>query len=91
MIRYNFSGYFCEPGSTSSRAAACGGITKYCPQGSELPITVLPGWYTVGGDIWTRIDQKRCPPGSYCINGERKLCPEGMCKNNNDQWLNIIT
>jgi hypothetical protein len=40
-----------------------------CPQGSALPLTVRPGYYTVGNNRTTRFAQRPCPMGSYCVNG----------------------
>jgi hypothetical protein len=41
----------------------------FCPQGSALPLTVRPGYYTVGNNRTTRFAQSPCPMGSYCVNG----------------------
>eukprot|EP00948_MAST-09A_sp_MAST-9A-sp1_P001588 g1588.t1 len=52
----------------------------YCPKGSPLPSTVSAGHYSVGGNNVTnktRIDQEKCPKGSYCIAGIVQPCPPG--------------
>lgn len=46
----------------------------FCPQGSALPLTVRPGYYTVGNNRTTRFAQSPCPMGSYCVNGYVPAC-----------------
>lgn len=41
----------------------------YCPAGASVPLTVRPGYYTVGNNRTTRFDQEPCPMGSYCLSG----------------------
>ena len=45
--------------------------------GSNSAQTVQPGFFSYGDDVNTRQDVDECPIGSYCINGEKKLCAEG--------------
>lgn len=40
------AGYFCTEGSTSSTASQCGGVDKYCPQGSASPQPVSDGFFS---------------------------------------------
>ena len=49
----------------------------YCPIGTSIPLTVLPGYYTTGFNASTRSDQSICPVGSYCVHGVRISCPGG--------------
>ena len=49
--------------------------------GSNASQTVLPGTFSVGGTVSTRQDVDDCPIGSYCINGEKKLCAAGYYGN----------
>lgn len=46
-----------------------GSNAMYCTAGLGLPIPVLTGYYSVGGDLNTRIDVVPCPLGSYCKGG----------------------
>jgi hypothetical protein len=41
----------------------------YCPAGTAIPLSVRPGYYTVGNNRTTRFAQEPCPMGSYCVNG----------------------
>jgi hypothetical protein len=42
-------GYFCPPGSHSTRQHACGNETYFCPVGSWEPRAAPAGYYTLGG------------------------------------------
>ena len=55
----------------------CGENSWFCPKGSSYPTKVRGGYYTVGGDSdgGTRSMEIICPPGSYCINGVKYMCP----------------
>ena len=66
-------GYFCDDG----KIYHCGKVEYYCKSGSDMPIHVDIGYYTVGGTVTTRSAEKICEPGAYCIGGERFLCPKG--------------
>eukprot|EP00501_MAST-03F_sp_TOSAG23-6_P002544 GSMAST32.ASY1.ANO1.2683.1 assembled CDS len=70
-------GYYCPTGSITSTAKQCGGISVYCPAASPKPIKVSIGFYTTKGGKNTRSSQVICPPGSYCVGGERIQCPPG--------------
>lgn len=60
------AGYYCRPGSTSSRQATCGNPFYYCPRGSKIPLVVQPGYYTLN-DQDEQFDKKTkqliCPKG----------------------------
>ncbi|CAB1097353.1 unnamed protein product [Ectocarpus sp. CCAP 1310/34] len=56
-------GFYCEPGSVSSRERACGGPSQMCPAGSGWPIMVDSGYYTT--DYATVPDEEACPPGMF--------------------------
>lgn len=85
------AGYYCPRGSTSATAQPCGNKTVFCPTGSAAPKLVAPGSYTIGKarlktlatdadvakDHATRVAQRQCKPGYYCVNGERVACPAG--------------
>jgi hypothetical protein len=52
----------------------------FCPQGTAVPLTVRPGYYTVGSNRTTRFAQSPCPMGSYCVNGYvHARSPLSMC------------
>ena len=82
-------GYYCPPGSISSREHKCGNISVYCPIGSGLPTIAKPGYYTVNGEVVigqistvvsdeaTRSHVLICPKGHYCFAGVKKPCPRG--------------
>jgi hypothetical protein len=71
-------GFYCETGSPSSHQYHCGMSNKFCPSGSFAPTVVSTGYYTVGGfNETTRSSQKECPPGFYCVNGIKIICPKG--------------
>lgn len=81
-------GHYCPLGSSSAKQNMCGGAHVYCPEGSAIPTPVSRGFYTVGelslpthdqnsADASTRLSQRRCEPGHYCVLGERKPCPPG--------------
>ena len=73
------SGFFCPPGSASNQQFPCGGTaatalaaTKYCPTGSDAPLTVGDGNYSTGSPASSphqRSGQERCPTGAYCVAG----------------------
>jgi hypothetical protein len=53
------------------------GNNVYCPLGTSIPLTVLPGYYSKGFNSTTRDSQDICPKGSYCVNGKKYACPAG--------------
>ncbi|CAM9174325.1 unnamed protein product [Ectocarpus fasciculatus] len=74
-------GFYCEPGSVSSRERACGGPSRMCPAGSGWPIMVDSGYYTT--DYSTVPDEEACPPGlfrndSYPFDTGEKIRRLGM-------------
>ena len=77
-------GYYCPSGSLSATQKHCGSPQVFCPSGSARPIRVSKGYYSVdmhgnnhSESATTRTKQLRCPIGSYCQNGIRKVCPAG--------------
>mmetsp|Transcript_6735 Transcript_6735/g.11070 ORF Transcript_6735/g.11070 Transcript_6735/m.11070 type:complete len:1107 (+) Transcript_6735:128-3448(+) len=82
-------GYYCLTGSPSPRHYACGNASVYCPRGSSVPKSVHNGFYceitggSQGADRFWSSELKTCSvelpcePGSYCLGGERRLCPPG--------------
>ena len=82
-------GYYCPPGSISSRQHKCGNVGVYCPTGSGLPTVAPPGYYTVNGETVigqisaivsgeaTRSHVLICPKGHYCFGGVKIPCPKG--------------
>lgn len=72
-------GYYCPPGSVSSRQFACGGPEYICPTGSSQPVPVPAGFYSQEDiDEAHRSIQYSCEPGYYCPgDGKRYLCPAG--------------
>lgn len=82
-------GYYCTGGSSSARQFECGSPTLYCPRGSFEPKPVHNGFYcgltgiSQGADsFWndkftTCSVELPCEPGSYCVDGLRRLCPPG--------------
>ena len=79
------AGYFCPEASTSPEQNSCGSPAVYCPLGSGAPTPASKGYFTVGRDnddesdqsAATRVAERICPVGSYCIDGVRHLCPGG--------------
>jgi hypothetical protein len=55
----------------------CGGPSKYCPLSSNKPLTVPPGYYSVGGTADTRGSIVACESGNYCVDGIKRKCPAG--------------
>lgn len=55
----------------------CGDPTRYCPEGSIRPLGVLPGYYSIGGNVSTRTGQKIAPRAYYALNGLLFTCPAG--------------
>jgi hypothetical protein len=52
----------------------------YCPEGSDVPTTVGPGYYTVGGNEFTnrtRTNQKLVEFGYFAEAGRKLRCPPG--------------
>eukprot|EP01038_Epipyxis_sp_PR26KG_P006767 gene6767-9268_t len=84
-------GYYCPEGSNSPNMYQCGMIQTsnqsiitisepnnvYCPPKSLIPVRVLPGYYSIGGNRTTRLSQTPCQMGTYCMNGESFDCPAG--------------
>ena len=77
-------GYWCPHATISPFSRRCGSISVYCPEGSSSPIVAMPGYYTVdeyGTDSRlteeTRSNVIRCPAGSYCTGGIKRVCPGG--------------
>jgi hypothetical protein len=75
------AGWYCPVGTVRSTDFPCGSSTHtFCPEGSTRPTPTTLGFYTTepqhtrGGGFSS---EKRCPPGSYCIEGVRTLCPAG--------------
>ena len=87
------AGYICPAGSFSPRQVPCGAgrddpSAFYCPGygtvGSWKPLKVSVGYYTVGGDDKynnTRVAQKICPLGHFCVGGRMYRCPGGTFGN----------
>ena len=70
------AGYYCPKGTTT--APVCGDASLYCPEGSTVPTTADPGYYTAGGtSVSTRTHQIECQFGHYCIDGIKTACPAG--------------
>ena len=53
----------------------------YCPEGSAAPIRVADGYYTYGGDPWTRHGQRRAEKGHFALAGVSFLCTAGSYQN----------
>ena len=72
------AGFHCAIGSTNPNATVCG-IGRYCPEGTNAPITVDEGYYTLGLTAETRESAVVCEAGYACSgNGERVECSEGF-------------
>lgn len=50
-------GFYCPEGSISPTEKLCGDADKYCPGGNFKPITVTPGYFSIGKELHTRILQ----------------------------------
>jgi hypothetical protein len=77
------AGYFCPQGSTADKVEPCGGSEWYCPEGTQVRLDVASGWFSSGSgsvildDTKYNFNKTMCPPGSYCIQGLKRLCPAG--------------
>ena len=77
------AGHFCPEQSISDKQRQCGRSDLYCPVGSQAPLPVAQGFYTIGGDEQiegrpqntTRDWQLICEPGHYCEGGIKRQCP----------------
>ncbi len=49
----------------------------YCPEGSSAPSVAPAGYYTFPPHSDYAIVALQCPVGSYCVTGERQICPAG--------------
>ena len=72
-------GFYCPPGSALPNGTSCGGAALFCPSGSEAPVAVSPGYYTVDTSTWEmrRTGQVQCTRGYFCKDGKRVVCSEG--------------
>lgn len=52
-------------------------------QGSDFPVAVTSGYYSIGGgsDNTTRVAQLPCEPGWFCVAGRKYPCPAGTFGN----------
>ena len=68
-------GFYCSGGVMMD----CG-IGFYCPAGSSKPISVPDGYYSLplSSPSYSRTSIIICPPGSFCLYGNRSLCPAGF-------------
>lgn len=71
------AGYYCPEGSTSPRQVQCGANAYFCPPGSKEPQPVAQGYYTVGQGIATRLGERKCEPGHFCLDGVKHFCAPG--------------
>lgn len=71
------AGYYCSGNSPTATQHECGSDAVFCKEGSSAPTPVSVGFYTIGGDSSTRIDQRECEPGFYCVGGVKRACPGG--------------
>ena len=77
------AGHYCPQQSISGQQRECGKADRYCPVGSQSPLPVALGFYTIGGDEMvegrpentTRDWQLICEPGHYCAGGIKRQCP----------------
>jgi len=79
-------GYYCPTGSEcpsvvgelrTKAAFECGGNNVYCQSGSQTPVPVPDGSYSIGGSSTTRTGIVDCERGYYCTGGVRQPCPAG--------------
>ena len=60
---------------------ACG-TYRYCPEGSEKKLFVMPGYYGKGSiDDNHYSEQIICEPGHYCDRAKKQICPAGTYGN----------
>ena len=73
------AGFYCNEDDSSERY--CGGNNWWCSPRSTQPTPVTKGYYSVGGTELSRISQKECEMGFYCVEGVRHPCPPGQIGN----------
>ena len=76
-------GYYCPVASTKRNQNPCGDAKYFCPAGSPAPIPVWKGYFSQGGNVdgTTRVNQTKCPKGSFCKFGLKFDCPAGQYGN----------
>ena len=74
-------GYICTQRSTNPKPRPCGNISFFCPSGTSVRNRVSLGYYSIGGDRYTRSGQALCEPGYYCVDGIRRMCEAGRYGN----------
>ena len=74
-------GWHCPSGTIDPHLKPCSHLpSSYCPEGSASPTMTTLGHYAtdstykIGGGYGA---EEVCPPGSYCLEGIRHLCPGG--------------
>lgn len=72
------AGYYCPIASISDKQIPCGGADVYCPEGSPNKTDVTEGYFTTGGQVDSRISERICPLGHYCVAGVKRPCPPGV-------------
>eukprot|EP01038_Epipyxis_sp_PR26KG_P010959 gene10959-14719_t len=87
-------GYYCTNSSIIPNQNKCGGSQYYCPAGSDKPLIVMNGYYSVDRNGLDSVESaeirsaiKICPLGSYCINGSKYSCPGGFYGNSHGLFV----
>lgn len=74
-------GWYCPTGTIGATDKPCGASSHtFCPPGAARPTPTTLGFYTTEakhGSGGGYAAEKRCPPGSFCVEGQRSLCPAG--------------
>ena len=77
-------GHYCTP----HEKHPCGGAEWYCPKGSNEPVQVTEGFFTIPEHVnkTHRIGQHPCPGGFVCESGTRASCVAGyFCPGGNQK------
>ncbi|ETV76523.1 hypothetical protein, variant 1 [Aphanomyces astaci] len=79
---YCRAGYYCPLGTLTP--LECGGIEVYCPEGSSIPTTVSPGYYTISTPTLNTVDGPTYITGqtqaltAATIRVNQQICERGM-------------
>lgn len=83
------AGFYCRTDDSFERY--CGGNNWWCSTGSTKPTKVSKGYYSLGGTELSRLSQKECEIGFYCVEGVRYACPPGRIGNTTGLFTDLCS